>query len=109
LALRFDELIIADHSGANPETHDCKFALDQHYENVTEGKQLLVPEVLRRVAEQELGAVLAKVVPGDFGRIVGENARDAARSGEAILKDAGTQATDLLRGLREKLEEKKKP
>jgi len=39
----------------------------------------------------------------------GETARDAAKSGEAALKEAGLQATDLFRGLREKLDQSKKP
>lgn len=109
LTLRFDELVLADYSGAKPGISDYKFALDQHYENVTEGKQLLVPDVLRRVAAENLGPVLARLVPGDFGRALGDTARAAAKTGEAALQDAGAQATDLLRGLREKLEEKKKP
>jgi len=99
--------VVADYSGAKPEVSDYKLALDQHYENVTEGKQLLVPDVLRRVAAENLGPALARLVPGDFGRAFGDTAREAAKSGEAALKDAGAQATDLLRGLREKLEEKK--
>ena len=109
LALRFDQLLVADDSPTKPELHEYKLALDQHYENVTDLKQLLVPDVLRRVAGENLGPALGRLVPGDFGRALGDTAHDAAKSGEALLKDAGTQATDLLRGLREKLEEKKKP
>lgn len=109
LALRFDQLVLADYSGAKPDVREFNLALDQHYENVTAAKQILVPDVLRRVAAENLGPALARIVPGDFGRALGDTARDAAKSGEAILKDAGAQATDLLRGLREKLEEKKKP
>ena len=109
LTLRFDQLLVADDSPAKPEVREYKLALDQHYENVTEAKQLLVPDVLRRVAAENLGPALAKLVPGDFGRALGDSARDAAKSGEALLKDAGDKATDLLHGLREKLEQTKKP
>jgi hypothetical protein len=52
---------------------------------------------------------LGRLVPGDLGRALGESARETAKSGEALLKDAGGTATDFLRGLREKLEESKKP
>jgi hypothetical protein len=48
-------------------------------------------------------------VPGELGRALGDAARQAAVSGEALLKDAGEQATDFLRGLRERLEETRKP
>ncbi len=109
LALRFDQLLIADDSPTKPALQEYKLAVDQHYENVTEAKQVLVPEVLRRVAAENLGPALGRLVPGDFGRALGDTARGAAKSGEAMLKDAGTQTTDFLKGLREKLEEKKKP
>jgi hypothetical protein len=48
-------------------------------------------------------------MPGDFGRALGEGAHEAAQAGEAALKDAGTQAAGFLRGLREKLDQSKKP
>ena len=109
LALRVDQLVLADYSGAKPDVREFNLAVDQHYENVTAAKQLLVPDVLRRVAAEDLGPVLGRLVPGDFGRALGDTARDAVKSGEVLLKDAGEKATDLLHGLREKLEESKKP
>jgi hypothetical protein len=109
LTLRFDQLTLADYSGAQPDIRDYNLAVDQHYENVTDLKQLLVPDVLKRVAAENLGPALGRLVPGDFGRALGDSAREAAKTGETLLKDAGAQATDLLRGLREKLEETKKP
>ena len=109
LALRFDQLLIADDSATKPEVHEYHLALDQHYENVTEAKQILVPDVLRRVAAENLGPALSRLVPGDFGHALGDTARDAAKSGEAVLKDAGGKATDLLHSMREKLEQTKKP
>ncbi len=109
LALRFDQLVLADYSGAKPDVRDYHLAVDQHYENVTDTKQLLVPEVLRRVSAENLGPALGRLVPGEFGRALGNTAREAAKSGEALLQDASGQAVDLLRGLREKLEETRKP
>ena len=109
LAIRVDQLVLADYSGAAPDVKQYDLAVNQHYENVTEPRQILVPEVLRRVAAENLGPILARLVPGDLGRALGDSARAVARSGEALIKDAGTQATDLLHGLREKLEQSKKP
>ena len=109
LTLRVDQLVLADYSGAKTEVKEFNLAVDQHYENVTEPKQILVPEVLRKVAAENLGPLLGRLVPGDLGRTLGDTARDAAKSGEALLKDAGAQATDLFHGLREKLEQTKKP
>ena len=109
LALRFDQLVLTDYSGPKPEVRELNLALDQHYENLTDAKQLLVPDVLRRVSAENLGPALGRLVPGDFGRMLGDTARDAAKSGEGLLQDAGAKAADLLREVREKLEESKKP
>ncbi len=109
LTLRVDQLMLADYSGTKPDVHEYRLTVDQRYENVTDAKQLLVPDVLRKVAAEDLGPGLGRLVPGDFGRALGEAAREAALSGEVLLKDAGGKAKDLFRGLREKLEESKKP
>jgi hypothetical protein len=109
LVLRFDRLVIADYSGAKPVVQEHVLGLDQRYENVTEAKQLLVPEVLRGLAAVDLGPTLGRLVPGEFGRALGEKARAAAAHGVDAFKEAGVQAADLLKGLREKLEESRKP
>lgn len=109
LTLRFEQLVLADHSEAKPAVQEYKLGLDQRYENVTDTRQLLVPEVLRRLAAENLGPALSRLVPGDFGRALGDKARDAGARGSEILKDAGAQASELLKGLREKLEESRKP
>lgn len=109
LSLRFDQLVIADHTGGKTAGQEFGLGLDQRYENVTDGKQLLVPEVLRRLAAANLGPVLGRLVPGDFGHTLSAAAQEASSRGGELLKDAGQKATDLFKGLREKLEENKKP
>lgn len=108
LTLRFNRLVLADYSGAIPKVEDYPLGLDQSYENVTDAKQLLVPEVLRRVAAANLGPALAWV-PGDFGRTLRERARETVDGSAELLKGAEQRGADLFRGLREKLEENKKP
>lgn len=109
LALRFDQLVIVDYSGAVPVVQEFALGLDQRYENVTEAKQLVVPEVLRKVASADLGPILGRFVPGEVGRALGAAAREAATGGTELLKGAGQRANELLKGMREKLEETKKP
>jgi uncharacterized protein involved in outer membrane biogenesis len=108
-ALRFDSLVVADYSSGKAVVEESVLRLDQHYENVTEAKQLLVPEVLRRLAAANLRPVLGRLVPGDFGKALGETAREASVRGGDMLNDAGKQTTELFKGLRERLEESKKP
>ena len=109
LALRFDQLVVADHSGKTPVVEEFNLGLDQHYENVTDAKQLLVPEVLRRLAAANLAPALGGLVSGDFGRALGVAVQGATARGTEMLKDAGQTATELFKGLRERLEESRKP
>ena len=109
LALRFDRLVLADYTGPKPAVEKFPLGVDQHYENVSDAQQLLVPEVVRRLATANLGPALAGLVPGDFGRALGGAAREASARGTEMLKDAGQKAGDLFKGLREKLEESRKP
>ncbi len=109
LSLRFDQLVIADHSGGKPTAQEFSLGLDQRYENVTDSKQLLVPDVLRRVGAANLGPLLGQLVPGDFGQTLGKAALAASTRSADLLKDAGQTATDFFKGLREKLEQSKKP
>jgi hypothetical protein len=109
LSLRFDHLVIADHSGGKTTVQEFPLALDQRYENVTDTQQLLVPDVLRQVGAVNLGPLLSQLIPGNFGQTLGKAAREAKARGEDLLKDAGQTATDFFKGLREKLEESKKP
>ena len=109
LSLRFDHLVIADHSGGKTTVQEFPLGLDQRYENVTDTQQLLVPDVLRQVGAVNLGPLLSQLIPGNFGQTLGKAAREAKARGEDLLKDAGQTATDFFKGLREKLEESKKP
>lgn len=109
LALRFERLAVVDHSGAKPVTQEFALGLDQRYENVTDSKQLLVPEVLRRLVAANLSPAVGRLVPGDLGRALGDASRAAAEQGAEMLKEAGHTAGGLLKGLREKLEESRKP
>ena len=109
LALRFDQLVVADHTRTKPVVEEFPLGLDQHYANLTDAKQLLVPEVLRRLAAANLPPALGGWVPGDFGRALGVAVEGASARGTELLKDAGQTATDLFKGLREKLEESRKP
>ena len=105
----FDQLVVADHTRTKPVVEEFPLGLDQHYANLTDAKQLLVPEVLRRLAAANLPPALGGWVPGDFGRALGVAVEGASARGTELLKDAGQTATELFKGLREKLEESRKP
>lgn len=109
LALRFDRLVLADHTGATPVVATFPLGIDQAYANVTEAQELLVPPVRRRLAAAKLGPALGGWVPGDFGRALGEALDGEVARGPESLPAAGRPATELFKGPREKLEESRKP
>lgn len=103
LALKFDQLVIADHTGLTPRVQDFRLGIDQHYLDVTELSQLFDPSVLKHLAP--VAAAAAGLLPGDWGQVVGE----AAQSGTALLKDVGRKAEVRVKGFLDALEESKKP
>lgn len=108
LTLRFDQLTVADYTGGGvPVVQEYRIGLNQSYDNVSDTKQLLVPAALKTLGPAL--APLGALVPGDFGRALGDAAKTAAHNGSEALQDAGRKTESLFKGLFEKLEEKRKP
>jgi hypothetical protein len=108
LRLRLDELVIADYSGPKPDETAYKLNIDHTYSNVTEARQLLVPEVVRSLYSFGLHHDAAQLLPGDFGRALSDAVSGAAHVGSKV-KDAGQKAGEYLKGLFDKLEQSAKP
>ncbi len=108
LRIRLGDLVIADYSGSKPDETAYKLNIDHTYANVSEPKQLLVPEVVRSLYSFGLHHDAAKLLPGDFGRALGDAVGGAAHVGTK-LKDAGQKAGEYLKGLLDKLEQSAKP
>ena len=110
LTLRLDRLVVADHTGSKPSLRDYPLALNQSYTDVTDAKQLLVPDVLRRLAAAELlDAQFAKLIPGDLGRAFIGHVRDAGKEGATFLKETGRKTSEAVKGLFQTLEDSRKP
>jgi len=109
LKLRFDELVLADHTGAAPSVTSHRLGLDRSFTNVTDPAQLLAPDVLKRFAGADLGPGLAAFVPGRFGHELGDQLRDAAKTAADQLKDAARQTGIIFKGFIDKLEDSRKP
>jgi hypothetical protein len=109
LRVRVDLLAMADTAGGSAPLRERSLGIDQSYENVSAGQQLLVPDVLRRVKAANFEMALARWVPGEFGRKLGEAAREPALLRDGVPDEAGKDGPVLFKGLRERLEESKKP
>jgi len=108
LHIRLDQLVIADYSGQKPDETIYSLNINHTYSNVSQAKQLLVPEVVRSLYSFGLHHDAAQLLPGEFGRALADAVGSAAHIG-AKLKDAGQKAQDYLKGLLDKLEQSAKP
>ncbi len=108
LRIRLDQLVIADYSGPKPDETTYSLNIDHTYSNVSQAKQLLVPEVVRSLYSFGLHHDAAQLLPGEFGRALADAVGSAAHVG-AKLKGAGQKAQEYLKGLLDKLEQSGKP
>lgn len=107
LTLRFDRLVVADHSETVPQVREIRLNLNRSFTGVTDLKPLLSPEVWQSLAP--IAAAVSSLVPNDLGRALQVAAHDSARTGAERLKRAGEKAGEKVKGYLEALEESKKP
>ena len=107
LTLRLDRLVIADHSGRLPVTHEYPLHLNQSYTDVTNVKQLLSP--LGRQSLAPVGLALKGLVPGELGEAITDATKDAAKAGAGIFKNLGRKTGEKVKGFFDALEESRKP
>lgn len=108
LHVRLDRLVVADYSRPNSDEKAYDLHLDETFINVSDPKQLLVPEFIRSLHAFGLHRDVSQLLPGDFGKALADAVGGAAQAGSR-LKDATRQATDYLRGALDKLEQSAKP
>lgn len=103
LHLRVDQLVVADFSSGSRQEKAYELRIDHTFTNVTSPTQLLVPDVLRSLTSFGASRDVARLIPGDFGRALGDAVGSAAQVG-AKLKDAEKKAKDYFKGLLDKLD-----
>ena len=108
LHIRLDRLVIADYSGSNPEVKTYNLNIDHTFSNVTDPKQLLVPDVVRSLYSFGLRRDTEQLLPGEFGRALADAVGAAAHVG-VKLKDATQKTGEYFKGLLDKLEQTAKP
>jgi len=108
LHIRLDRLVVADYSGSKPDERAYDLNIDHTYSNVSDPRQLLVPEVVRTLHSFGLHHDVSQLLPGDFGRALADAVGGAAHAG-AKLKDAEKRAGEYLKGVLDKLEQSAKP
>ncbi|HEX2100565.1 MAG TPA: hypothetical protein VHF69_07885 [Candidatus Synoicihabitans sp.] len=86
-----------------PRTREMRLDFSYTFENVSNWKQLLVPELLRRAAIT--GGAFEGLVPEDLGETIGK----WSRAGAGLFPEPRRRASETMKSLFEKLEETRKP
>ncbi len=108
LHVRLDRLVIADYSTSKPEVKTYELGIDHTFSNVTDPKQLLVPDVVRSLYAFGLRRDTEQLLPGEFGRALADAVGAAAHVGSK-LKGATQKTGEFFKGVIDKLEQSVKP
>jgi uncharacterized protein involved in outer membrane biogenesis len=105
LHIKLARLVIADASASNPYEKTYNLNLDQHFKDVSDPKQLLIPQVVRSLVSFGIRRDTAQILPGDFGKALGNAVGGAADA----LRDGAAKTGQFFKGLIDKLEQSAKP
>jgi hypothetical protein len=108
LHIRLAELSVEDFTGSKSDKKVYKLDINQDYTNVSDPKQLLVPEVVKALHSFGLHHDVEQLLPGDFGRALASAVGGFAQVGSAI-KGAVEKTGETLKGAIDKLDQSPKP
>jgi hypothetical protein len=108
LHIRLGELSVEDFTGSKSDKKVYKLDIDQSYTNVSDPKQLLVPQVVKTLHSFGLHHDVEQLLPGDFGRALATAVGGVAQVGDA-LKGAAEKTGETLKGALDKLDQSPKP
>ena len=108
LHVRLEELYVADYTGLGTDKKTYQLNIDRTYTNVTDPRQLLVPDVVKRLYSFGFHHDIAKLLPGDFGQALADTLGGVAHMG-TTLKNVVQKTGESLKGTIDKLEQSSKP
>jgi hypothetical protein len=108
LHIRLEELYVADYTGLGTDRKTYKVNIDRSYTNVTDPRQLLVPDVVHTLYSFGFHHDFAKLLPGDFGQALADTVGGVAHVG-GMLKSTVEKTGSTLKGAIDKLAPTPKP
>jgi hypothetical protein len=108
LNIRLAELSVEDFTGSKSDRKVYKLSIDQSYTNVSDPKQLLVPEVVKALYSFGLQHDVEQLLPGDFGRALAVAVGGLAQVG-SVLTGAVEKTGETVKGAIDKLDQSPKP
>jgi hypothetical protein len=101
LHVRLEKLVVADYTGSKSQVKTYNLNIDQVYTNVSDPRQLLVPQVVNTLYSFGLHHDISQLLPGDFGVALAD-----AIGGVSAITSKGK---GLLKGVFDKLDHSSKP
>lgn len=108
LHIRLESLVVEDDTGSKPDRKTYNLNIDHTYNNVTDARQLLVPDVVHTLYAFGLHHDTASLLPGDFGVALATAVDGVAAVGSKV-KGVTSKAGEYFKGLFDKLEHSPKP
>jgi hypothetical protein len=108
LHLRLDRLVVADYTGSKSYEKSYDLRIDQTYTDVIDSRQLLTPDVVKRMHSFGLHHEVSELLPGDFGTALADAVGGAAQV-EAKVQETVIKTGDAVKGALDKLDQSPKP
>ena len=103
LVVRFERMIVEDHTGTKPVSREYMLNFSHTYENVINTDQFVVGPFMKGFTA--VGSAITGLIPGDMSQTLGE----ATRSGTELYREATKKTGDPFRAFMQTLEETNKP
>ncbi len=103
LVVRFEKMVVEDHTGKGPVSREYTLNFTHTYENVINTDQFVVGPFMKGFTA--VGSAITGLIPGDMSKTLGE----ATRSGTELFRETTKKTGDPFRAFMQTLEETNKP
>jgi hypothetical protein len=108
LHVQLERFVLADYTGSKPAVRSYQLNFDQSFTNITDPRQLFVPQVARTIYSFGLYHDVEQLLPGDLGKVLADAVSGLSAVG-AKAKDTVKKGGDFLKGLFDKLDHSSNP
>jgi len=103
LVVRFEKILVEDHTGQKPASREYTLNFSHTYENVINTDQFIVGPFMKGFTA--VGSAITGLIPGDMSSTLGA----ASRSGSELFRDATKKTGDPFKAFMLTLEQTNKP
>jgi hypothetical protein len=103
LVVRFEKMVVEDHTGTRPVSREYTLNFTHTYENIINTDQFVVGPFMKGFTA--VGSAITGLIPGDMSKTLGE----ATKSGTELFREATKKTGDPFRAFMQTLEETNKP